>query len=387
MAQVKINNLTKNFGSLTVLKQISLHIQNGEFLTLLGPSGCGKSTLLRIIAGLEAPCKGEVHIADRCVNNVAPKDRDIAMVFQSYALYPHLSVFDNIAMPLKMRMLTTLERLPVLGPLLPKYRQKRKRIRSKVKGVATLLDIGHLLQRKPSQISGGQRQRVALGRAMVRNPKVFLMDEPLSNLDAKLRVHMRTEIAGLHRKLKSTFIYVTHDQAEAMTMSDRIALMIDGVLLQVGPPKQIYDNPKNLRVAEFLGNPKINLIPGTIWREGIIESFGTRLPISLAPRENNCAQIQIGVRPEALQIVKNGGHGWKGRVVHLEHLGAYFLVHTLIDGMEHPVISRVAATQMEIPETDDKIRLRALTDHILLFGEDGNRIEIHPETLGEAVNA
>ncbi len=387
MAQVKINNLTKKFDNLMVLKQISLHVQNGEFLTLLGPSGCGKSTLLRIIAGLEDACKGEVHIADRCVNKVAPKDRDIAMVFQSYALYPHLSVFDNIAMPLKMRFLTSLDRMPVLGRMLPKYRQNKNHIRLKVLEVASLLDIGHLLERKPSQISGGQRQRVALGRAMVRNPKVFLMDEPLSNLDAKLRVHMRTEIAGLHRKLKSTFIYVTHDQAEAMTMSDRIALMMDGELLQVGPPKEVYDNPRNLKVAEFLGNPKINLIPGTIWKEGIIESCGTRLPISLPPGENNCDQVQIGVRPEVLQVVKDGGPAWKGRVVHLEHLGAYFLVHTLIDGMKHSVISRIATTQMALPETGSRIRLRAVTDNILLFGQDGKRIVMHPAIQEEAVNA
>jgi multiple sugar transport system ATP-binding protein len=238
MAGVKINRLSKRFGDLTVLKNISMLIENGEFLTLLGPSGCGKTTLLRLIAGLEDISDGHIHIDENCVNDVRPKDRNIAMVFQSYALYPHLTVFGNIAMPLMMRRLKPYERWPIVGKLSHQSRQTHKEIRESVRQVAKMLDIEHLLDRKPSQISGGQRQRVALGRAMVRNPSVFLMDEPLSNLDAKLRVHMRTEIAGLHRKLRSTFVYVTHDHEEAMTMSDRIALMIDGQLLQIAPPKR-----------------------------------------------------------------------------------------------------------------------------------------------------
>ena len=348
MAQVKLNRLTKQFGSLTVLKNISLTIRSGEFLTLLGPSGCGKSTLLRIIAGLEPASAGSVYIDDNCMDRIRPKDRNIAMVFQSYALYPHLTVFDNIATPLRMHLLNAPQRIPMVGRFVPGYRSIEQKISSMVLEVAQLLDISHLLNRKPARISGGQRQRVALGRAMVRNPSVFLMDEPLSNLDAKLRVHMRTEIAGLHRKLKTTFIYVTHDQAEAMTMSSRIALMIDGTLFQVGPPTQIYQHPSHLKVAEFIGNPKINILPRDCpWKTVTSPACGLHLPVAL--QDQPSGNIRIGIRPESLEAVDPSRPGWQGTVFHIEHMGAYFLVHIRVAGSDQPLILRAGPHQMPVP--------------------------------------
>jgi multiple sugar transport system ATP-binding protein len=258
VSRVSVRSLTKSFGNIPVLKDISLDAAAGEFLTLLGPSGCGKSTLLRIIAGLEAQDLGSVSIGERTVDGVRPKLRDVAMVFQSYALYPHMTVGENMALPLKMRRLRPWQRLPLIGKFMPGSRRISKDIMREVTAVAEAIEIAALLDRKPGQLSGGQRQRVAVGRAMVRRPAVFLMDEPLSNLDAKLRVQMRAEIKELHRKLGITFLYVTHDQAEAMTLSDRVAVMLDGELLQVAPPQEIYANPANRRVAEFVGVPKIN---------------------------------------------------------------------------------------------------------------------------------
>ncbi|MDX2203357.1 MAG: ABC transporter ATP-binding protein, partial [Hyphomicrobiaceae bacterium] len=260
MAQVRLRDIRKSFDRVEVLKGVDLDIADGEFISLVGPSGCGKSTLLRIIAGLEGQTSGHIEIGAENVDGVAPAARNLAMVFQSYALYPHLSVFDNIAVPLRMRRLSTLQRFPGLRWLVPGTRSRERGIRVDVAAVADLLGLQELLARKPAQLSGGQRQRVAVGRAIVREPRAFLLDEPLSNLDAKLRVHMRTEIAQLHRRLGATFIYVTHDQAEAMTMSDRIAVMMDGNVIQIGTPDQVYDDPQDLRVAEFIGSPKINVL-------------------------------------------------------------------------------------------------------------------------------
>lgn len=374
MAQVKLNRLTKQFGSLTVLKNISLTIRSGEFLTLLGPSGCGKSTLLRIIAGLEPASGGSVYIDDNCMDRIRPKDRNIAMVFQSYALYPHLTVFDNIATPLRMHLLNAPQRIPMVGRFVPGYRSIEQKISSMVLEVAQLLDISHLLNRKPARISGGQRQRVALGRAMVRNPSVFLMDEPLSNLDAKLRVHMRTEIAGLHRKLKTTFIYVTHDQAEAMTMSSRIALMIDGTLFQVGPPTQIYQHPSHLKVAEFIGNPKINILPGIAHGNGDVICCGLRLPVAL--QDQPSGNIRIGIRPESLEAVDTSRPGWQGTVFHIEHMGAYFLVHIQVAGSDQPLILRAGPHQMPVPETGTSIKVGTAPKNLHFFGKDGARIAV-----------
>ena len=243
MPDISLKGIVKRHGETPVLRGISIDIRDGEFLTLVGPSGCGKSTLLRIIAGLDQQDDGDVAIAGRSVSGLRPKDRDVAMVFQAYALYPHLSVFDNIALPLRVRRLSGLQRMPLIGGLVAGRRMIESGIRREVEETAAILDIAHLLSRKPGQLSGGQRQRVALGRAMVRRPAVFLMDEPLSNLDAKLRVQMRAEISRLHRRLRGTFVFVTHDQAEAMTMSDRVAVMMGGELVQLGAPDELYRRP------------------------------------------------------------------------------------------------------------------------------------------------
>ena len=243
MSNLSLRHIYKIYtGNVTAVKDFNLEIEDKEFIVFVGPSGCGKSTTLRMIAGLEEISQGEIYIGDKLVNDMAPKDRDIAMVFQNYALYPHMTVYDNMAFGLKLR------------------KMPKDEIKQKVTDVAKVLDIEHLLDRKPKALSGGQRQRVALGRAIVRNPKVFLMDEPLSNLDAKLRVQMRTEIAKLHHKLQTTFIYVTHDQTEAMTMGTRIVVMKDGLAQQVDTPHNIYEHPVNMFVAGFIGSPQMNFM-------------------------------------------------------------------------------------------------------------------------------
>lgn len=242
MAKLKIENITKSYGKVEVLKGINLDIDDGEFLILVGPSGCGKSTLMNSIAGLESVTSGDIQIGEQVVTDLPPKERDIAMVFQSYALYPSMTVEENISFALKIRKVPNTERI------------------AKVKEVSELLQIDHLLKRKPSQLSGGQRQRVAIGRALAREPKIYLFDEPLSNLDAKLRVEMRTELKKLHQRLKTTIVYVTHDQIEAMTLADRIAVMKDGLVQQFGRPQEIYDNPANMFVAGFMGSPAMNFL-------------------------------------------------------------------------------------------------------------------------------
>ncbi|MBU6271704.1 MAG: ABC transporter ATP-binding protein, partial [Betaproteobacteria bacterium] len=252
MASLSLRHINKRYGATRVLDGIDLDIRDGEFLTLVGPSGCGKSTLLRIIAGLDQADAGEVCIDGVSVDALAPKARDVAMVFQSYALYPYMSVAQNMALPLTMRRLSALQRLPVLGRWVPGSASARRQIDAEVAEVAGALGLSGLLARRPAQLSGGQRQRVALGRAMVRHPKVFLMDEPLSNLDAKLRVETRAEIADLHRRLATTFVYVTHDQVEAMTMGHRVAVLKDGLLQQVDTPRALYDTPVNRFVATFI---------------------------------------------------------------------------------------------------------------------------------------
>ena len=264
MSSVTLKNVTKIYDKKKVIDNVSLEIKDKEFVVLVGASGCGKSTLLRMIAGLENITSGEILIDDKVVNNVHPKDRDIAFVFQSYALYPHMTVRENIAFGLKMRG------------------TDKKLISQKVNEVAKILDLTDYLDRKPKQLSGGQRQRVALGRAIVRNPKVFLMDEPLSNLDAKLRVQMRTEIKKLHQKLQTTFIYVTHDQTEALTMGDRVVVLNEGIIQQVSSPKELYDNPANIFTAGFVGSPQMNFI-----KSEYIEQFNNE----------NCI---LGIRPEKM---------------------------------------------------------------------------------------
>lgn len=288
MSQVELKNVTKSYDSKTkVINDVSLKIEDKEFLVLVGASGCGKSTLLRMIAGLETISEGEILIDNKVVNDLHPKDRDIAFVFQNYALYPHMSVYENIAFPLKMR----------------KY--DKKTIDEKVKSAAEILNLTDLLNRKPKQLSGGQRQRVALGRAIVRNPKVFLMDEPLSNLDAKLRVQMRSEIKKLHQKLQTTFIYVTHDQTEALTMGDRIAIIDKGVIQQTDTPDNIYKNPANIFVAGFIGSPSMNFIPIDIKENKIIINDSIiHLTQNVSPKVIELKNVTLGIRPEKMNSDK-----------------------------------------------------------------------------------
>ena len=291
MASVRLSHIYKIYpgSEQPAVVDFDLEIKDKEFLVLVGPSGCGKSTTLRMIAGLEEISKGELYIGDRLVNDVAPKDRDIAMVFQSYALYPHMNVYQNMAFGLKLRKF------------------KKAEIDARVREAARILDIEHLLDRKPKALSGGQRQRVALGRAIVREPQVFLMDEPLSNLDAKLRVQMRAEIAKLHKRLETTVVYVTHDQTEAMTMGDRIVIMKDGYIQQAASPTEVYSNPKNLFVAGFIGSPAMNFINGELFEEGGNVSFkapGLHLTIPegkakiLRDKGYVGKEVILGVRPE-----------------------------------------------------------------------------------------
>jgi multiple sugar transport system ATP-binding protein len=364
MADVALKDVAKRHGDTPVLRGISLDVRHGEFLTLVGPSGCGKSTLLRIIAGLDVQDRGEVAIAGRRVDGLRPKDRDVAMVFQAYALYPHLSVFDNIALPLRVRRLGAMQRLPLLGRLMPGRRAIESDIRCDVQETAAVLDIAHLLGRKPAQLSGGQRQRVALGRAMVRHPSVFLMDEPLSNLDAKLRVQMRAEISGLHRRLRTTFVFVTHDQAEAMTMSDRVAVMMDGELIQVGAPDELYHDPQDLRVAEFIGSPKINILP-----VDALDEEGRKL----------CAAVpgaaKLAFRPEAADLAPIASAPLSGRIVAIENLGSDIFLHvTATTGEEAlPIIIRVAPSTRRFG-IGEAVGIRPDPMHMLQFDAAGRRL-------------
>ncbi|MGO6777397.1 sn-glycerol-3-phosphate ABC transporter ATP-binding protein UgpC (plasmid) [Rhizobium ruizarguesonis] len=310
MASVSVANARKSYGHFEVLHGVDIDIQDGEFVILVGPSGCGKSTLLRMIAGLEKISAGRISIGSKVVNNVAPKERDIAMVFQSYALYPHLTVEANMGFSLKLAKA-------------PKAQTKQR-----VREAAEILGLEHLLDRYPRNLSGGQRQRVAMGRAIVRNPQVFLFDEPLSNLDAKLRVQMRSEIKQLHQRLKTTTIYVTHDQIEAMTMADRIVVMRDGFVEQIGSPLDLYDRPANLFVAGFIGSPAMNLIRGQVSTSGPLELItggGGRLPLPETASLDRGAQIIYGIRPEHLTI---GQGPVAAEVVLVEPTGAEIQVTT-----------------------------------------------------------
>ena len=291
MASVGIREVRKAFGSTNVLHGVSVDIRDGEFVILVGPSGCGKSTLLRMIAGLENISGGEIRIGERVVNDVPPKERDIAMVFQNYALYPHLTVRENMAFSMRIRKAPASE------------------IDLRVNKAAQILGLAPLLDRYPRQLSGGQRQRVAMGRAIVRDPQVFLFDEPLSNLDAKLRVAMRTEIKELHQRLKTTTIYVTHDQIEAMTMADRIVVMHDGVVEQIGPPLELYDRPDNLFVAGFISSPAMNFVPGRVRANGRLTfttETGLSIPLADAPAGVDGRPLILGVRPEHFDLAPDG---------------------------------------------------------------------------------
>lgn len=339
--------------------KLNIEIADGEFLVLVGPSGCGKSTSLRMLAGLEDVNSGRILIGDRDVTDVPPKDRDIAMVFQNYALYPHMSVADNMGFALKIAGVSKEERA------------------QRVREAAKLLDLEDYLDRKPKALSGGQRQRVAMGRAIVRNPQVFLMDEPLSNLDAKLRVQTRTQIASLTRRLGVTTVYVTHDQVEAMTMGDRVAVLKDGILQQVDTPRNLYERPQNVFVAGFIGSPAMNLLELPTFEDGV-KLGDTSYPISrevLSSAHGNT--VTLGVRPEDLGLV-GAGEGLQVEVDVVEELGAdaYLYGHTTLDGREHDIVARVDGRRP--PMKGDTVYVRPVKGHVHLFDtKDGLRLADH----------
>src|SRR5215469_4269343 len=314
MAKIVLRRVTKSFGSKVAVDDLNLEVEDGEFLIVVGPSGCGKTTTLRMIAGFETPTKGTVHIGDTLMNHVPPKDRNLAMVFQNYALFPHMSVARNLSFGLRIR------------------HASKKEIDSQVHEIAEMLGISALLESRPSQLSGGERQRVALGRALLRKPQAFLLDEPLSNLDAALRAQMRFELKRIHAQFPVTTVYVTHDQVEAMTMADQIALMNEGRLQQVAPPERLYSEPSNAFVAGFIGSPKINLVPGTVLRDGdqpVISLLSCRVPVngdlgSVLQRMDGDA-VTIGLRPEEIQPCPAGTNGrptFQGLVELIEPLGS-----------------------------------------------------------------
>ena len=366
-----LSGIGKGFGADDVLKGIDLSIRPGEFLSLVGMSGCGKSTLLRIIAGLEAADRGTVSIGSRDVTDVDPADRNLAMVFQSYALYPHMSVYDNIATPLRMRRLSFWARLPLVGRMAANAETLRD-IDAAVKDAAEVLQIGHLLDRRPAQLSGGQRQRVALARALVRSPAAFLMDEPLSNLDAKLRAHMRGELTSLHDRLGATFVYVTHDQIEAMTMSDRIALMSEGRIEQLGTPDELYQQPATLTVARFIGTPSINLLPVEIGASGEIVMFGRKL--GLGAHSVAAGPATLGIRAEDIFPAADG---IEARIVRTETQGAdRYVTLKLIDDTSINLIMRQRAGDTLDADDDGRVRLGFTKTHVHLFGADEKRCEV-----------
>ena len=344
MASVTIDNVGKYYGLVEALKGVSMDIADGEFVVLVGPSGCGKSTLLRMLAGLEEISSGEVRIADRVVNDLQPKDRDIAMVFQNYALYPHMTVAQNMSFSLKLKGVSVEER------------------ERRVEQAADILGLTPLLQRQPKQLSGGQRQRVAMGRAIVRNPQVFLFDEPLSNLDAKLRVQVRSEIKELHQRLRTTTIYVTHDQIEAMTMADKIVVMRDGVIEQVGAPLELYDQPVNTFVASFIGSPAMNLLNGTVTPAGFDIGGGIVLP---------CPDLEgvatYGVRPEHIQL---DAAGLPAEIVVVEPTGAETQVVLRLGGQ-----TLTAAFRERISKGPGEVlHIRPDSTALHLFDDAGHRL-------------
>jgi multiple sugar transport system ATP-binding protein len=307
MAEVTLKGITKRFGDVVAVKDVDLEITDGEFLVLVGPSGCGKSTTLRMVAGLEEISDGEISIGGKRMNDVHPKDRDIAMVFQSYALYPHMDVKTNMSFGLKMR------------------RMKKSEIQARVERAAEVLELTDLLERKPKELSGGQRQRVAMGRAIVRDPKVFLFDEPLSNLDAKLRVQMRAEIAKMHQRIGTTIIYVTHDQVEAMTLADRIVVMDGGVVQQVGTPLEVFEHPENRFVAGFIGSPAMNFIACTLEDGPVLRGDGFQISIPEAHHravEGRSGEMELGLRPENLKVEAPRDDVLQARVDVREPMGA-----------------------------------------------------------------
>ncbi len=354
MAEVELRDVRKSYGDLEVIHGIDLKIDDGEFIVLVGPSGCGKSTLLRMVAGLERITKGEIAIGSKVVNEVEPGERDIAMVFQNYALYPHMSVYENMSYGLRIR------------------RMSKAEIERRVQRAAEILQLQQLLQRKPRQLSGGQRQRVAMGRAIVREPAVFLFDEPLSNLDAKLRVQMRLEIRKLHRDLGVTSIYVTHDQVEAMTLADRLVVMNAGVAEQIGRPKDVYAVPATTYVAGFIGSPAMNFLPATVAENGLRLASGGLIGLDLPLASLAGRKVTFGVRPEHLQP-GDGPGSFDFTVDVTEELGADTLLHGPLDGTD--IVVRLPGSLGL--QAGARLRLRADPALIHLFDpETGKRIPL-----------
>lgn len=378
MASISFRKLYKEYpGNVTAVKDFNLEVKDKEFVVFVGPSGCGKSTTLRMIAGLEDITEGEIYIEDQLINDIPPKDRDIAMVFQSYALYPHMTVFDNMAFALKLKKVPKSE------------------IHERVRAAARILDIESLLERKPKALSGGQRQRVALGRAIVRDAKVFLMDEPLSNLDAKLRVQTRTEIIKLHQKLQTTFIYVTHDQTEAMTMGDKIVVMKDGIIQQADRPINIYNAPRNMFVAGFIGSPQMNFIEVDVieGEDKILRLIFQGQEIKLSESESAFIRdknyigksLILGIRPEDVSISKIhdeslGKDGIEAVIDVAEMMGSDIFLYIKIESID--IISRINSDM--VVESGEKVRVSFNTDKIHLFDKDTEEsISIRSDRLNE----
>ena len=382
-ASLELRNIEKSFGASRILSGVNLEAQPGEFIALVGPSGCGKSTLLRIAAGLEAPDSGDVLLGGRTVTAIRAADRDMAMVFQSYALYPHMTARQNMALPLAMRRLNAWQRAPLLGWFDRSARTIRFAIQQDVEAAAAILKITGLLDRKPAQMSGGQRQRVALGRALVRQPKAFLMDEPLSNLDAALRVHTRAEIVELHKRAGVVTLYVTHDQEEALSMADRVAVMMGGRILQIATPEQIYHDPIHLDVASFVGSPRINLVPVSVTASGVA-CLGDD-PITDGLAANAGDKVVLGVRPEDVQLHREAQE-WSAPAIlqRVEFLGAEALAHLQLVGHDDPLIARLAPQQAAAFRAGEALFATPRQDRILAFGAGGERVarlgaaSIHP---------
>src|SRR5579871_539275 len=355
MASVEVSNLRKSFGSFEVIHGVSIRVEDGEFVILVGPSGCGKSTLLRMVAGLESISGGELRIDGRVVNDVPPKERDIAMVFQNYALYPQMTVAKNMSFSLELA------------------KRPKEEITEKVMKAADILGLKPLLERYPRQLSGGQRQRVAMGRAIVRDPAVFLFDEPLSNLDAKLRVQMRAEIKALQQRLETTTLYVTHDQIEAMTMADKIVVMHDGVVEQIGTPLDLYDKPDNQFVASFIGSPAMNFLKGKIKVNGsaVFEGpNGVKLPIASAPANSDGKPAVYGVRPEHFTIADDGA---EAEIVVVEPTGSETQVFAKLGGEQVVAVFR----ERHLFNPGDKVRLKP----------DPSLVHLFDETTGKRLNS
>ena len=349
MSEIIINNLKKSFGNNTVIKGFDIKINDGEFIVLVGPSGCGKSTLLRMISGLEKIDEGEIFVDKKLINNLIPSKRKIAMVFQSYALYPHMNVFENISFGLKMENLT------------------KDEIKQKVDHVANILQIQELLERKPKQLSGGQRQRVAIGRAITRDPKLFLFDEPLSNLDAALRSEMRVEISKLHKKMRSNIIYVTHDQVEAMTLADRIVLLNKGNIEQFGSPNEIYSDPNNIFVAEFIGSPKMNIIKiekANLVSNNKINFFNNEIKFEHLKFDD---EIFLGIRPENIDLNQENEIKLELKVELVENLGFEKIIYTSLSNNEINI-----KTKKDIKSQSIKVSFSK--ENIFLFDKNKNRI-------------